>query len=110
MSTRTVPIADSRRWGVAALALLAVTLAGCGKTVISEDAYHLVGALDRMFEKRDPQQLTQASQKIQEELTAGKITADEAKMLNGLIDKAKANDWDTASADARQLLADQTDW
>jgi hypothetical protein len=107
---RTPPLADSRRWIAVIFALLVVTLAGCGKTVISNDAYHLVSALDRIFEKRDPQQLSQASQKIQEELAAGKITAEEASVLNALIDTAKSNNWDTASADARQLLADQTDW
>ena len=83
---------------------------GCGKTTLSPDAYQLVSAIDRIFEKRDPQQLKQASDKISEELAAGKITADEAKLLDALIAKAENKNWDTASKDARQLLADQTDW
>lgn len=90
--------------------LLAFVVAGCGKTMLSPDAYHLVAALDRIFEKRDPLQLGQAADKINEELAAGKITPDEAQLLNALIAKAENNHWDTASRDARRLLADQTDW
>ncbi len=95
---------------VVGLTLMAVVVSGCSKPTLSADAYRLVNALDRVFEKRDPQQLMQASEKINEELAAGKITPDEANLLNALIAKAKANNWDTASSDARQLLADQTDW
>jgi len=92
------------------LTLMIIVVSGCGKTTLSPDAYRLVSAIDRIFEKRDPQQLKQASDKISEELAAGKITADEAKLLDALIAKAENKNWDTASKDARQLLADQTDW
>lgn len=92
------------------LAVLTIFTIGCGKTTLGTDAYHLVGALDRIFEKRDPQQLQLASEKVKEELAAGKITATEAELLNGLISKAENDNWDRASKDARQLLSDQTNW
>jgi len=98
------------RLAVVAIMLFVATLSGCSKTTLSTDAYHLVGALDRMFEKRDPEQLKMASDKINEELAAGKITNDEAKILNALIVKAQNDDWQAASSEARQLLSDQTDW
>ncbi|HBJ35900.1 MAG TPA: hypothetical protein DDZ51_14355 [Planctomycetaceae bacterium] len=92
------------------ITLTAIVVSGCGKTTLSTDAYHLVGALDRIFEKRDPQQLKLASDKIHEELAAGKITNDEASILNALIAKAHNEDWESACSDARKLLSDQTDW
>lgn len=95
---------------VLGLALLAVVAPGCTKTTVGAEAYQLVNALDRIFEKRDPDQLRQASEKVNEELAAGKLTADEAKLLNALIAKAQNDDWAGASSDARQLLVDQTDW
>jgi len=110
MGVQAAPLPTLLRWIAVTVALLAATISGCGKTAIGTDAYHLVNALDRIFEKRDPQQLSQASEKIKEELAAGKISADEAELLNALIAKAKADNWDNASHDARQLLADQTDW
>lgn len=117
MYTGILPLPDlrdrstpKRREIAVGLILLALFISGCGKTILSPDAYQLVNALDRIFEKRDPQQLRQASHKINEERAAGKITADEANLLNALIAKASANNWDTASRDARQLLADQSDW
>jgi hypothetical protein len=93
-----------------AFSALTIFTIGCGKTTLGTDAYHLAGALDRIFEKRDPQQLQLASEKVKEELIAGKITATEADLLNGLISKAENGNWDRASKDARQLLAEQTNW
>jgi ABC-type uncharacterized transport system auxiliary subunit len=98
------------RLAVVAIMLFVATLSGCSKTTLSTDAYHLVGALDRIFEKRDPQQLKLASDKINEELAAGKITDDEAKTLNALVAKAQNDDWQSASSEARKLLSDQTEW
>lgn len=92
------------------LALVAVVVSGCTKTTVGVEAYQLAGALDRIFEKRDPGQLNQASEKVNEELASGKITENEAKLLNALIAKAQRDDWAGASSDARKLLADQTDW
>lgn len=92
------------------VALLAIAVSGCAKTTLSADAYQLVGALDRIFEKRDPQQLKLASDKVNEELAAGKINAEEAAILNALIANALNDNWDAASKEARQLLSDQTDW
>jgi hypothetical protein len=92
------------------ITLIAIVVSGCEKTTLSTDAYHLVGALDRIFEKRDPQQLKLASDKINEELAEGKITDDEAKILNSLIAEAQNDNWQEASSEARQLLSEQTDW
>jgi hypothetical protein len=92
------------------ISLIALVVSGCAKTTLGTDAYHLVGALDRIFEKRDPEQLKLASDKINEELAAGKITDDEAKILNTLVAKAQNDDWQSASSEARKLLSDQTEW
>src|SRR5690606_5741873 len=93
-----------------ATAVLLVSVAGCSKLALGPDAYSLATALDRVFEKQDPVQLTRATELIEEYLRDNRLTPAEAKRLSALVAMAQRDDWSGARAQLRQLLFDQTQW
>lgn len=92
------------------IALSLVAFVGCSKFTLGPDAYSLATALDRVFEKQDPAQLTRATELIQEYLQDNRLSPAEAERLRALVERAQGDDWDGARAELRQLLFDQTRW
>jgi len=90
--------------------LFGMLLTGCSKLVLGPDAYSLATALDRVFEKQDPAQLTRATELIQEYLQDNRLMPAEAARLGALVAQAEGEDWDGARAELRALLFDQTRW
>jgi len=95
---------------MAAALLCGMLLTGCGKLALGPDAYSLATALDRVFEKQDPAQLTRATELIQEYLQDNRLTPAEAARLGALVAQAEGDDWDGARAELRALLFNQTRW
>ncbi len=95
---------------LAVVALISFAIGGCSKLALGPDAYSVATALDRVFEKQDPAQLTRANELISEYLQANRLSSAEAERLSALVAQAQGNDWTGARAELRELLFDQTHW
>lgn len=89
---------------------ITTTLRGCGGYgEVSEGAYAHATALYSICNRRDPSRLDAYSLMLDEDKSAGKVSAKEAAWLEDIVSLARVGDWTTAAADARRMLADQVE-
>ena len=93
------------------LAGLVICLAGCrGYPEVSPAAFELAKAVNNLCNLRDAEQIPTASAIIAQQHAAGEITDAEQELLTDILTLAAGGKWERAEADARRLLADQTEW
>ena len=96
---------------VSAIAVVMVLWLGRGYGTVSPDAYQVAQALYSSCLAKSEVRLEAVESMIND---AGEqpleITAKEQRWLKAMIADAKAGDWQSAAADARQMLEDQVEY
>lgn len=84
-----------------------ILAAGCGYPSVSRSTYDCATALYSVCNQRDATRLELVEQQIRAAEQAGDISGRETHWLNDIIVQARAEDWDSAAAEARRILTDQ---
>ena len=87
------------------LALFGVS--GCGYPEVSPQTYALSKALLTACNLKREEQLIKVDKMIESHLQNGEISASEAKWLQAISKQGHQGEWETAAAEARQLMKDQ---
>jgi hypothetical protein len=74
---------------------------------VSEEAYKLATAMYSTCNRQDTVRLPSLAELVVSAKSSANITADEAEMLQGIVEIAQAGDWSAAALEARQLMQDQ---
>ncbi len=83
-------------------------LAGCQQYgSVSDHAYEHAQALYSICNRRDTERLAIAEQSITAAYTANELTKTEQQWLQEIINQARAEDWESAAANARTIMAEQ---
>lgn len=91
--------------GVGTMVLVfATAIVGCGYPRVSEPALRLAQAVDTLANRRDPSQIPRAREIVDQRLAEGEIVEAERDLLQAILDRAEAGDWQGAEANARSLL------
>ncbi|MEZ6128662.1 MAG: hypothetical protein R3C59_08255 [Planctomycetaceae bacterium] len=75
---------------------------------VSDAAFAHAKALYSVCNRRDSSRLESCSQLIISAETSGELSSAEAGYLRAIIAAAQADDWATAQADARRMMAEQS--
>ena len=94
---------------VAALVLgIALVTAGCGRYPhFSQRAYDISASLYNVCSQQRADKLGDLNQIVEDSLSDGQITADEAGWLSDVIAQAEAGDWQAARLESRTIMEDQ---
>jgi hypothetical protein len=98
-------------WGAGACVVAVLVILGwylmSGYGEISNNAYQYARSLYTVCNQRDSQRLEKIVAMIEADLQAQKISNRDHQYLMGLVQKAKAGEWDDAQESIRQLLEAQ---
>lgn len=104
---------DSKATWLGGALVVAVLVLVCGWLLlrgygeVSEHGYEHAMALFSACNRRDTPQVVRIQEMIAQSLDEGRLRADEANWLQGIVTLALDERWDRASSRLRQLMEDQ---
>jgi len=106
MKNRTLTVIG----GIVLSLLVAFGVRGCGHYgEVNKATYEYGKALYSICNRHDTERLKLVSGMIDSASEKEEISRTEADWLRGIVDEAKAANWDEALSMSRQLMTDQTD-
>lgn len=87
--------------------LLVSLVAGCGYGEVSPQGYDYATALYSICNRKDAARLDEWVSLLDADVEQGKLAEQEARWFRDIAAQARAGDWQSANAAARQLLEDQ---
>ena len=89
--------------------VLLVSTVGCGYGEVSSETYDYAMALYSVCNSRDAQRLETFNEQFANAKAEGLVSANESQVLTAIIEEAQAGEWESATAEVRELLEAQVD-
>jgi len=100
---------NSRRRAMLLTCAFMVSCLGCGYPEVSPKAYEISKGLYTVCNLKRQSDLDQVSDVISKAASASELTKSEAGWLMGIVEQARAGQWEAAGLEARSILQDQAD-